>query len=552
MTTYRIGRHAENDVAIDDATISRHHAEITVTADGRFRLADLGSTNGTYVRQEGEWAEIESTYVEADEIIMLGDYATTPAELLGSRMAELAAAATAEDGAPDDGEAAPPARPRSDTIYPRERSLRTPAPAAEIWRPRGAVGRRRLVWAGAAAVAALVLGVGAWIAYRQFMAPSTRADVAPAPPVLTWERSFGGAKADGLADIRQTPDGGFVAVGATRSQGAGEEDAWIVRLDGSGEMVWEKTFGRGRAESSEAVWLAADGSYVLAGSAVFSRSKVADMWLLTVAADGKKGWEKRLRAKNEPSDGLAAQDTADGGYVIAGTVGDAKKKGRDVRVVKLNAKRRTSWDKTFGGKEDEQLAAGFRQTADGGFIGAGTTASKGNGETDAWAFKLDPEGEVAWERTFGGAKADGARAIGPTRDGGHIVAGFTVSQGQGREDMWVFKLDPAGAVVWEQVFGTPAREDAISVIETADGGYLVLGSIRSDYAGDEKLWLIKLDGLGEKVWERTYEVAQHGWPGAVRQTADGGFVIAGKKGQGAGKPTLAWVMKLDAEGQLGN
>lgn len=550
MTTYRIGRHRENDVAIDDATISRHHAEITVTEDGRFRLADLGSTNGTYVRQEGEWTEIESAYVEPDEIIMLGDYATTPAELLSGRMAEPAAAEAAEapeESAAGEGEAAPPPRPRSDTIYPRERSLRAPAPVADI----GPFGPRRLVYAGAAAVAALALGVGAWFGYRQFMEPSTRADVAPAPPVVTWERSFGGAKADGLADIRQTPDGGFVAVGATRSNGAGEDDAWIVRLDANGETVWEQTFGRRRADSTEAVWLAADGSYLLAGSAVFSRSRGADMWLLKVNADGKKGWEKRLRGKEE-TDGLAAQDTADGGYVIAGTIGDATKKARDIRVVKLNAKRRTSWDKTFGGKQDEQLAAGFRQTPDGGFFGAGTTASKGNGETDAWAFRLDPEGELAWERTFGGAKADGARAIGPTRDGGHIVAGFTMSQGQGREDIWVFKLDPAGAVAWEQVFGTPAREDAISVVETADGGYLLLGSIRSDYAGDEKLWLIKLDGLGEKIWERTYEVAQHGWPGAVRETADGGFVIAGKKGQGAGKPTLAWVMKLDAEGKLGN
>ena len=101
------------------------------------------------------------------------------------------------------------------------------------------------------------------------------------------------------------------------------------------------------------------------------------------------------------------------------------------------------WDKAFGGIEAE-VANSIIQTEDGGYALAGYTESKGAGRYDAWAIKLDENGEMAWDKTFGGSNEDVARCIIQAEDGGYALAGYTESKGAGRYDAWAIKLDENG------------------------------------------------------------------------------------------------------------
>jgi len=131
-----------------------------------------------------------------------------------------------------------------------------------------------------------------------------------------------------------------------------------------------------------------------------------------------------------------------------------------------------TWERTFGGAQNDFVHA-VAVTADGGYIVAGTTESKGAGGMDAWVLKLDAYGRLEWERIFGGVQNDLACGIAVTVDGGYIVAGTTESKGAGGTDGWVLKLDAHGQLEWERTFGGARRDHLCRIAATADRGYIV-------------------------------------------------------------------------------
>ena len=630
MKVYRIGRHADNDIVVDDKSISRRHAELTEIAKGRYKLVDLDSTNGTFVRRGRSWREVQSAEVEAHEIIMLGDYSTSPMELLAFDLAadlddketweedatdgadggqegpeiavseerpppapaerapvetldatRFAAQPTAEQPATEDPPPAPatskapaeaPARAPLSAGRPDNATLKDFAekdesaddalPAIAITAaPQGLAARvpRTVLWGALGVVAAACLGVIVWYALMlRADTAKTAASLAAAAKtaaasgtVLTWERTLGGDKSDAARDIVQTADGGYIMVGLTSSKGAGRQDGWIVGLDAKGAPRWEKVLGEKNRDVLRSIVAAPNGGFVIAGERRAAGSGKSVMWLVKIDDKGKTLFEQMF-PDNAASAGFDAVESRDRGFVIVGTILDRKGKDKDLRLFKINAKGKTLWRRRYGGKRAEAIARGFQQTEDGGYVGAGETASRSKGGTDLWVFKLNGRGVAKWRKTYGGAKADGARAVRALGKDGYIVAGYTDSKGAGDRDIWVLRLDAKGTVIWDKTFGTPAREDATSIIVTGDGGFLVLGAKTGAGAGApaETLWLIKLDGAGKTVWQRSYDASVHGRGYAIRQTRDGGYVIAGSRGHGSGRPSAGWVMKLDGAGKL--
>jgi len=134
--------------------------------------------------------------------------------------------------------------------------------------------------------------------------------------------------------------------------------------------------------------------------------------------------------------------------------------------------------------------------ADGGFAVAGWTESKGAGSSDMWVLRLDEAGNVVWDHTYGGAEDDVARSIVALADGGLAVAGYTQSKGAGDDDMWVLRLDEAGNVVWDKTFGGAKADMANSIVALADGGFAVAGRTYSKGAGNNDMWVLRLDEAG--------------------------------------------------------
>jgi len=192
----------------------------------------------------------------------------------------------------------------------------------------------------------------------------------------------------------------------------------------------------------------------------------------------------------------AVQQTADGGYVLAGSTSSYGAGGCDAWLIKTDASGNKLWDKTFGGVYDDE-AYSVQQTADGGYVVAGYTLSYGAvHSTDAWLIKTDASGNKLWHKTFGGALMDGAYAVQQTADGGYVVAGWTSSYGAGGRDAWLIKTDASGNKVWDKTFGGPSRDEAWSVQRTADGGYVLAGWTYSYGVGSFDAWLIKTTSAG--------------------------------------------------------
>jgi hypothetical protein len=207
----------------------------------------------------------------------------------------------------------------------------------------------------------------------------------------------------------------------------------------SGEVVWQKTYGKDRNESINSVRQTKDGGYIAAGTIeVVTRFVVDDAWVLKLDTDGNIVWQKAYGL--EDNDGFSSiEQTKDGGYVAAGyTVHGTSS---DILVLKLKSNGDIDWQKSYGG---DSRASEIHQTDGDGYIIAGNTEKLGAGDYDGLILKLDAQGEVSWQKTYGGNDADNATSIRQLVGGGYIAAGSTVSFGCHQEDIWVAKLSGSG------------------------------------------------------------------------------------------------------------
>ena len=183
------------------------------------------------------------------------------------------------------------------------------------------------------------------------------------------------------------------------------------------------------------------------------------------------------------------------------------------------------WQKTYGRAGIDE-ARSIQQTKDGGYIVAGWSYTDPVFDFDAWILKLDSDGRIVWQKTYGGFTYDYAYAIRQTKDDGYIVAGRTFSFGEGDYDFWVFKLDSNGNVTWQKTYGGTSYDYAYAIQQTTDEGYIVAGYTRS-YGSVGDAWILNLDNTGEAAWEKSYGGPGQDYAYASQEIQDLGYIIAG-------------------------
>jgi gliding motility-associated-like protein len=315
--------------------------------------------------------------------------------------------------------------------------------------------------------------------------------------------------------VHQAPDGGYVVAGeATSLTGDGDvttpnhggSDYWIVKLSATGSILWQKSVGGEKNEYLYAFQFTPDGGYILAGE--------------TESTSGD----------------------------VSGNHGN-----RDCWIVKLNGNRDIEWQKCYGGSQDDE-AYSVQALSDGTYIIAGyTNSNDGNitgnhGQSDAWVAKLDNGGSILWSKCLGGSMREQANDVVVTTDGGYLLAGYADSQdgdvsgnhaglGPGDSDFWAVKLDNTGTVKWQKCYGGDFNEQAYSVANTPDGGYVMAGyaqSLGGDVTCNTNIysagWVIKISSTGVLQWEKVLGGSYYDEENSVRPTPDGGVIVGGYTG----------------------
>lgn len=379
-------------------------------------------------------------------------------------------------------------------------------------------------------------------------------------PAKQWDRTLGGSDEERLQGMQPTRDGGSILVGASQSgisgdktqAQLGEEDAWVVKLDAQGRKQWDRTLGGTGFDGATSVAQTADGGYIVGA---YSNSPVSDdktqadqgrvdYWLLKLDAQGHKQWDRTFGGDADDTP-ISVQQTADGGYVLAGNSsssasGDKSQASRgrsDYWVVKLDNQGHKQWDRTIGGNSIDAFTS-LQQTPDGGYLLGGYSQSEVSGDktqpsrggTDFWLVKLDGQGVQQWDQTLGGSESDYLQELHVTADGGAMLAGSSYSgvsgdksqPNLGRRDYWLVKVDAQGRKQWDQSYGTTREDYLVGLTPTPDGGWLFGGSDYSIY------WVMKVDAQGSKQWERTLTTGSSSTSLTQLRTAtDGGYLLGG-------------------------
>ncbi len=405
-------------------------------------------------------------------------------------------------------------------------------------------------------------------------------------PSIQWQKSFGGTNDEYANSIVQTTDGGYAIAGHSESTDSdvvgnhGGVDYWVLKLNSSGTMQWQKSLGGGGDDLAYSIIQTTDGGYAVAGTSNSDNFDVtgnhggSDYWIVKLNSAGAIEWQKSLGGSGDDL-AYSIVQTTDGGYAVAGRSSSADSDvtdhhgGYDYWIVKLDNAGAIQWQKSLGGSGDD-YAYSIIQTTEGGYAVAGYSNSTGGdvgnnlGGYDYWIVKLDNAGAIEWQKLLQGTGNDLAYSIIQTSDGGYAVAGASssyngnITGNHGGFDYWVVKLNSSGTLQWQKSLGGSDNEVAYSIAQTTDGGYSVAGysiSTGGDITGNhggEDVWLIKLNSAGSIQWQKSLGGSDDDYARSIIQTTDGGYAVAGYSRSDDDDLTENhggfddWIVKLDA------
>ena len=311
-----------------------------------------------------------------------------------------------------------------------------------------------------------------------------------------------------------------------------------------------KTYGGTYEDKASSVQQTSDGGYIVAGYTESFGAGSTDVFLIKTDASGNVIWAKTYGGTDY--DWVSSvQQTSDGGYIVAGSTNSFGAGGDDIFLIKTDANGNIIWAKTYRGTYSD-YAYSVQQTSDGGYIVAGSTNSFGAGGYDVFLIKTDANGNIIWAKAYGGTSGDQAYSVQQTSDGGYILAGFTYSFGAGSSDIFLIKTDANGNIQWAKTYGGASLDWASFVQQTSDGGYIVAGYTESFGAYWYNIFLIKTDANGNVIWAKAY-----GGPGyhqhfSAQQTSDGGYIVAGYAYSSVVGSYEVLLVKTDANGNIGS
>jgi len=359
---------------------------------------------------------------------------------------------------------------------------------------------------------------------------------------------------------------------------------WLIKLNSFGSLQWQKTYGGScYCEVVNSIIQTIDGGYLFAGQTGSTNGDVSanhgfngsDAWVVKLNDTGDIQWAKCYGGTDDDEIESVIQ-TNDGGYIFTGSTksNDGDVIGNhgyyDMWVVKLDGTGSIQWAKCYGGS-DKECGNSIKSKNEGGYIIAGVTTSNdgdvsmNHGDNDVWLVKIDSIGYLLWQKCYGGSGIENPLSLINTIDGGYAIGAFTASNDGdvsgfhgGLGDYWLLKLNGIGTIQWQQCYGGSDEDEISSIIQTQEGGYALGGwsnSTNGDVTGNHgcDFWIVKTDTFGAIQWQKCYggNGCEYGY--SMIQALDGGLVITGPTSTSNngdvtgfhGGPWDYWVVKLN-------
>lgn len=388
---------------------------------------------------------------------------------------------------------------------------------------------------------------------------------------IDFVKTLGGSLNDSAQSVVATNDGGYAILGFTQSQDGDitnkqndSFDYWVVKFDAQSNIEWQNVYGGTGNERGQQIIQTLDDGYAIIGSSdstdgdVSNNNGAQDYWLAKLDAVGNLSWQKSFGFSGNDI-GLSVIQTNDQGYLLTGILdvtasgglgntnarsSQQRHAGGDYWAIKLDMSGNFEWSRFFGGNFTD-TPEGIAQTVDNGFIIVGgsdsidTDISSNIGSYDFWVIRIDANGDLVWEKSFGGQESDEAKAIVKSSDGNFVIAGNTrsntddVSVNNGAADIWLIKISSDGNLIWEKTLGGSSFDSATSINPTNDNGFLLAGSSRSSDGdvsinkGQNDAWAVKVDANGTIEWETSAGGSNIDIAHSIAELTDSSVIVVG-------------------------
>lgn len=306
-----------------------------------------------------------------------------------------------------------------------------------------------------------------------------------------WRKDYGDTGDDRAMCVRATSDDGIVFLGYTRSYGAGDYDAWLVKTDSDGNELWSRTFGDSQTQLGKSLQETADGGFALFASHATGEPAPyeVDTWFIRTDSEGNEVWRQTYEGMWPWGTGHTIQETSDGGFVLfLYDAPDIENCEQNVVLLKTDALGNEQFRSVYGCEDHVVYPCSIVETREGGYMMAIRSRPEDSFVFEGFLMKSDSEGKQLWRKLIGAETESYPRDLLETSDGDLLVTGQRLG------DTWLVKTDSEGEKLWEMLIGGDSSDAGWGMVEARDGGVVIAGETESYGAGREDAWLIKVGG----------------------------------------------------------
>jgi hypothetical protein len=383
-----------------------------------------------------------------------------------------------------------------------------------------------------------------------------------------WQLSLGGDKYEQAYAVAALSDGGYLTVGVTNSKGAGSNDIWAIKNAENGATQWENVFGGPKWDIAKSVIEVqssassenSDKAFLVFGSTSSTDNGDSDFWLLKLDGQGQLLWQKKYGDSTEEK-GHVVLNSPYGGFILLGTVSNPSSGLNDILVIKTDSQGQVLWKNIYGDDGEDYITTA-KLTPEGDIIFGGTNPT---GNYDFWLNKIDSQGKLLWQSTAGTKSSDIATDLVINTDGSIVMVGYNISNGTGLRILMAVKFDAQGQELWQKEYRALYNQwsQANAIVASPDGGYVIAGKTKTARQYDDKPhfepWLIALDENGEKLWDTIHQQSGDHQVNDLQLTQDGGLILVGSRQDQSNqyqspntqqKGDNFLIMKMDARGYV--